>query len=244
MLWYGLGRPVITPKIGHWSVFVLFGWRFVFGIIMRWDGREPAPADAITTLGNNKVASLLLLRSAKVSGTKDLLDRPTCQGILLCLHLVTSQWPAVGIKRKTLYEILLILVLILVMAFEKYWVDSQSRKPVNRVCFAPPPKKNAVYPYLPQRTTSQYICSPFSRGLQWGMHSLRVARNNKACLPRSRWDRSSRCAYNVFTRRPDINLDHLRRSSNQPLWDVVHDPCCTCPRSCRLYCLSPPGNVS
>ena len=53
VLWYGLGRPVITPlKIGNnWSVFVLFGWRFVFGIIMRWDGREPAPSDAITTLG-------------------------------------------------------------------------------------------------------------------------------------------------------------------------------------------------
>ena len=91
VLWYGLGRPVVTSKVGSWLVFVLFGWRFVFGIIMRWDGREPAPADAITTLGNNKVASLLLLRSAKVSGTKDLLDRPTCQGILLCLHLVTSQ---------------------------------------------------------------------------------------------------------------------------------------------------------
>ena len=25
-------------KIGNWSVFVLFGWRFVFGIIMRWEG--------------------------------------------------------------------------------------------------------------------------------------------------------------------------------------------------------------
>ena len=27
-------------KIGNWSVFVLFGWCFVFGIIMRWEGRE------------------------------------------------------------------------------------------------------------------------------------------------------------------------------------------------------------
>ena len=26
-------------KIGNWFVFVLFGWRFVFRIIMRWEGR-------------------------------------------------------------------------------------------------------------------------------------------------------------------------------------------------------------
>ena len=31
----------IYPKISNWSVFVLFGWRLVFGIIMKWDGREP-----------------------------------------------------------------------------------------------------------------------------------------------------------------------------------------------------------
>ena len=56
----------------------------VFGIIMRWDGREPAMSDAIMTLGiinhdvrchldsgNNKAASLLLLRFTKVSNTKD-----------------------------------------------------------------------------------------------------------------------------------------------------------------------------
>ena len=35
VLWYGLGRPVITPETGNWSVFVLLGWRFVFGIIMK-----------------------------------------------------------------------------------------------------------------------------------------------------------------------------------------------------------------
>ena len=35
VLWYGLGRPVITSEIGNWSVFVLFGWYFVFGIIMK-----------------------------------------------------------------------------------------------------------------------------------------------------------------------------------------------------------------
>ena len=34
-LWYGLGRPVITSEIGHWSVFVLLGRRFVFGRIMK-----------------------------------------------------------------------------------------------------------------------------------------------------------------------------------------------------------------
>ena len=61
VLRYGLGRPVITPIIGNWSVFVLFGWSFVFGIIMRWDEREPSHPDVITTLGNNKAASLLLL---------------------------------------------------------------------------------------------------------------------------------------------------------------------------------------
>ena len=29
-------------KIGNWSVFVLFGWRFVFGIVMRWKGESPS----------------------------------------------------------------------------------------------------------------------------------------------------------------------------------------------------------
>ena len=45
-----LGRPVITSKIANWSVFVWFGWRLVCGIMMIWDGREPAMSDAITTL--------------------------------------------------------------------------------------------------------------------------------------------------------------------------------------------------
>ena len=56
-------------KIRNCSVFVLFGWRFVFGIIMRLEGREPSHSDAITTLGNNKAASLLLLSFAKVNDT-------------------------------------------------------------------------------------------------------------------------------------------------------------------------------
>ena len=38
-------------KIGNWSVFVLFGWRFEFGTVMRWKGRQPYPSDAVT--GNN-----------------------------------------------------------------------------------------------------------------------------------------------------------------------------------------------
>ena len=25
-------------KIDHWFVFVSFGWRFLFGIIIRWEG--------------------------------------------------------------------------------------------------------------------------------------------------------------------------------------------------------------
>ena len=35
VLRYGLGRPVITPKMGNWSVFVLLGWHFVFEMIMK-----------------------------------------------------------------------------------------------------------------------------------------------------------------------------------------------------------------
>ena len=61
----------IYPKISNWSVFVLFGWRLVFGIIMKWDGREPAMSDNITTLGIIKLPSILLLRFAKVSSTKE-----------------------------------------------------------------------------------------------------------------------------------------------------------------------------
>ena len=35
------GNYVTTSEIGNWSVFVSLGWRFVFAIIMKWDGREP-----------------------------------------------------------------------------------------------------------------------------------------------------------------------------------------------------------
>ena len=41
--------------------------------------------------GNNKAASHLLLGFIKVSSSKDYLNRKTCEEILLCLHLVTSQ---------------------------------------------------------------------------------------------------------------------------------------------------------
>ena len=51
MLWYGLGRPVITSDIGNWSVFILLGWRFVFGIITKETDESPASSGAITTLG-------------------------------------------------------------------------------------------------------------------------------------------------------------------------------------------------
>ena len=39
MLWYGLGRPVVTSEIGNWSVLEILRWRFVFGIIMKREAR-------------------------------------------------------------------------------------------------------------------------------------------------------------------------------------------------------------
>ena len=38
-------------KIGKWPVFISLGWRFVFGRIMRWEGRKHFPSDVITTMG-------------------------------------------------------------------------------------------------------------------------------------------------------------------------------------------------
>ena len=53
---------------------------------------EPFPLDAIKTPGNNEAASPLLLSFAKVSNTKDMLFRQTCQGLLgVSTYLVTSQ---------------------------------------------------------------------------------------------------------------------------------------------------------
>ena len=69
-------------KILNFSVFVLFGWRFVFGIIMRWEGREPVSSRCHRAVS-------LLLSFAKVSNTKDMLYRQTYLGILCRVHLVT-----------------------------------------------------------------------------------------------------------------------------------------------------------
>ena len=67
LLWYGLGRPVITSDIGNWSVFILLGWRFVFGIINKIDLREPHIVRYHHDSENNKAASLLRLLRSKVS---------------------------------------------------------------------------------------------------------------------------------------------------------------------------------
>ena len=71
------------PKIGNWSVSVLLGWRFVFGIIMKCDGREPHIVRYHHDSRNNKAASLLrLMRLNKLSSTKDYLNTQTCKGML------------------------------------------------------------------------------------------------------------------------------------------------------------------
>ena len=81
LLWrYGLGRPVITSKIGHWSIFVLLGWRCVFGIIMKWDGREPHVSDAITTPGIIKLLLSYVFWGSKWVIAKDSHNRQTCKG--------------------------------------------------------------------------------------------------------------------------------------------------------------------
>ena len=51
----------IYPKIGIWSVVVLLGWCFVFGIIMKLDGREPHIVRCHHDSATNKAASLLRL---------------------------------------------------------------------------------------------------------------------------------------------------------------------------------------
>ena len=50
-------------KIGNWSVFVLFGWRFVFGIVRDGNGESPSHSDAITTLGLIKLLLSYFLAS-------------------------------------------------------------------------------------------------------------------------------------------------------------------------------------
>ena len=77
VLWCGLRWPVITPKIGNWPVFVLLGWRFVFGIFMKWDRREHHIPKCHHDSGSNKAASLLrLLRLNKVTPRTSLIGRP------------------------------------------------------------------------------------------------------------------------------------------------------------------------
>ena len=66
MLWYGLGRAVITSEIYNWSAFVVLGWRFVFGIIIERDGRQPRIVRRHHDSENNIAASLLRLLTAKV----------------------------------------------------------------------------------------------------------------------------------------------------------------------------------
>ena len=71
MLWYGLGRPVITPKIGSWSVF-----RIVWMAFSIRDNHEMGRARARIVRchhdsGNNKAASLLLQKFKQVSSAKD-----------------------------------------------------------------------------------------------------------------------------------------------------------------------------
>ena len=71
------------PNIGNQSVFVLFGWRFVIGIIMSWEGRE-SPSFQMSSRLWEKIKlllSLLLVNFAQMSSTKDLLNRQTCQGM-------------------------------------------------------------------------------------------------------------------------------------------------------------------
>lgn len=41
LLWYGLRRLVITSNVRQLVVFILIGWRLVFGIIINRDGRDP-----------------------------------------------------------------------------------------------------------------------------------------------------------------------------------------------------------
>ena len=79
-------------KIDNWSVFVLSRWRFVVGIIMRWEGREPFSSRCHGHSGINKAASLLLLSFAKVSNTKDLLNTQPCQGILCVSAESPNKW--------------------------------------------------------------------------------------------------------------------------------------------------------
>ena len=61
--------------IGNWSIDVLIGSRFVFGIIMRWEWREPFLSGAINTLENNNNNNAYFLSFAKVAPRACLIGR-------------------------------------------------------------------------------------------------------------------------------------------------------------------------
>ena len=83
LLWYGLQRPEITSTvIATWSVFVLFGWRFVFR-----DNHETGRARALPFRCHHDSGKQLSCFSPtseipKVSNTNCMLNRQTFQGIL------------------------------------------------------------------------------------------------------------------------------------------------------------------
>ena len=52
-------KPGNYLKIDGVSVFILLGWRFVFGINMTWERRDPFLFNVITTRGINKAAPQL-----------------------------------------------------------------------------------------------------------------------------------------------------------------------------------------
>ena len=89
VLWYGLGRPVTTSKevilVRFCIVWMTFRIRDIDG---NGKGVEPFPSRCHRDSGINKAARVLLLGYAKMSNTKDMLKRQTCQGIP-CPHLVT-----------------------------------------------------------------------------------------------------------------------------------------------------------
>ena len=81
VLWYGLGRPVITSEIGNWSVFVLLGWRLYSGLSYEETG-ESRIVRCHHDSGNNKAAPLLRLLISKVSNHQGQRNRQTCKRIL------------------------------------------------------------------------------------------------------------------------------------------------------------------
>ena len=74
-------------KIGNWSVFVLFGWRFVFGMIMRWEGRvlqglaRFKEGESVIRLSlGRRLVNLLPLAQRTNAFTNGVVDRPWVVG--------------------------------------------------------------------------------------------------------------------------------------------------------------------